>query len=143
MENWIKFGGTVEFPRFIQFKVSTGGPRLVRFRLVWSPVQFSFKSVLNSMKFLDSSVFQNSHLSNKQKLEIVSLIFGQDTNKYGQNFLTLFKIYFLNLIKSSKRIQIKVVQLSKFFKWSNMISNGPNSVLNNVFERKILSKSGL
>ena len=22
MENWIKFGGTVEFPRFIQFKVS-------------------------------------------------------------------------------------------------------------------------
>ena len=22
MENWIKFGGTVEFPRFIRFKVS-------------------------------------------------------------------------------------------------------------------------
>ena len=45
MENWIKFGGTVEFPRFIRFKVSkyrespvstvsiSAVPGLVRFQI--------------------------------------------------------------------------------------------------------------
>ena len=34
----------------------TGGPRLVRFHLVRSPVKYGFQTVLNSIGFLNSTV---------------------------------------------------------------------------------------